>query len=233
MALIGRGISNAEACRIVGVNRRTGTRWSHGRVVRGADGVVREYGPVNAPAARPLSDRYLSAAERTAIADGVRAGEGIHGIAAAVGRSPSTVSREVRRHRDPGGRYAPFAAHRMAMKELARPRPRRVQRDPELAAVVQEWLDARWSPVRVCEWLRRRYPERPSWHLAPQALSQALYDPSVALQRTAGSACAPAGPVAGRDAIRTAGPPALPGCSRCRTGRPAPRIAARQGMGRA
>lgn len=30
MAVIGRGISNAQACRIVGVNRRTGTRWSHG-----------------------------------------------------------------------------------------------------------------------------------------------------------------------------------------------------------
>lgn len=149
MALIGRGISNAEACRIVGVNRRTGTRWSHGRVVRGADGVVRAHGPVNAPAPRPLSDRCLSAAERTAIADGIRAGEGIRGIAAAVGRSPSTVSPQVRRHRDPGGRYAPFAAHRMAMKELARPRPRRVQRDPELAAVVQEWLDARWSPEQV------------------------------------------------------------------------------------
>ena len=35
MALIGRGISNAEACRIVGVNRRTGTRWSHGACLTG------------------------------------------------------------------------------------------------------------------------------------------------------------------------------------------------------
>jgi hypothetical protein len=25
--LVARGVSNAEACRIVGVNRRTGTRW--------------------------------------------------------------------------------------------------------------------------------------------------------------------------------------------------------------
>lgn len=37
-----------------------------------------------------------------------------------------------------------------------------------------------------CAWLRRRYPERPTWHLARQAISQALYDPSVPLQRTAG-----------------------------------------------
>ncbi len=31
--LIARGVSNAEACRLVGVNRRTGTRWRNGRTV--------------------------------------------------------------------------------------------------------------------------------------------------------------------------------------------------------
>jgi len=31
--LIARGISNAEACRIVGVNPRTGKRWRHGRAL--------------------------------------------------------------------------------------------------------------------------------------------------------------------------------------------------------
>ncbi len=157
------------------------------RVSRGADGVVREYGPVTAPAPRPLSDRCLSAEERTAIADGIRAGEGIRGIAADVGRWPSTVSRQVRRHRDPGGRHAPFAAHRMAMKELARPGLRRVQRDPELAVVVQEWLDARWSPEQVSRVAAPSLPgSAPRWHLARQAISQARYDPSVAPQRTAG-----------------------------------------------
>ncbi len=25
--MVARGVSNAEACRVVGVNRRTGTRW--------------------------------------------------------------------------------------------------------------------------------------------------------------------------------------------------------------
>ncbi len=32
--LIAHGVSNAEACRIVGVHRRTGTRWRYGRTVR-------------------------------------------------------------------------------------------------------------------------------------------------------------------------------------------------------
>ncbi len=32
--LIGQGLSNSEACRVVGINRRTGTRWRYGRTVR-------------------------------------------------------------------------------------------------------------------------------------------------------------------------------------------------------
>ena len=31
--LIAKGVSNSEACRLVGVNRRTGTRWLFGRTV--------------------------------------------------------------------------------------------------------------------------------------------------------------------------------------------------------
>ena len=36
--LIARGVSNREACRIVGVNRRTGTRWRYGRSITGSSG---------------------------------------------------------------------------------------------------------------------------------------------------------------------------------------------------
>ena len=31
--LIAQGVTNAEACRIVGINRRTGTRWRYGRTI--------------------------------------------------------------------------------------------------------------------------------------------------------------------------------------------------------
>lgn len=36
--LIARGMSNSEACRVVGINRRTGTRWRYGRSVRNTAG---------------------------------------------------------------------------------------------------------------------------------------------------------------------------------------------------
>jgi IS30 family transposase len=184
MLLVGRGMSNAEACRVVGVNRRTGSRWLHGRVFRDGRGVAREYAPVSAPEPRPLSDRYLSQDERTVIADGLRAGWSIRRIAGQLQRSPSTVSREVRRNAAEEGRYTPYAAHRRAMDRLPRPRPRKVAQDPDLLRVVQGWLDKRWSPEQISASMRRRYRDQASWHLATETIYQSLYDPSTPLQRS-------------------------------------------------
>ena len=36
--LMRQGISNAEACRMLKIDRRTGMRWRHGRIVRNAPG---------------------------------------------------------------------------------------------------------------------------------------------------------------------------------------------------
>jgi hypothetical protein len=43
--LIARGVSNAEACRIVGINRRTGKRWRHGRTITSSNGRRLHYAP--------------------------------------------------------------------------------------------------------------------------------------------------------------------------------------------
>jgi DNA invertase Pin-like site-specific DNA recombinase len=44
--LIAQGVSNREACRIVGINRRTGTRWRLGRTIRNTAGEAVHYPPV-------------------------------------------------------------------------------------------------------------------------------------------------------------------------------------------
>lgn len=117
--LIAQGISNAEACRLVGINRRTGTRWRYGRSVRNSAGEVLHYPPVKIEKARPRSPRYLSEQERIVIADLLAAGTTVRGIATEMGRSPSTVSREIRRNSDPDGRYRPHS--RRACRQGARP----------------------------------------------------------------------------------------------------------------
>src|SRR5437660_12936162 len=80
--LIARGVSNSEACRIVGVNRRTGKRWRHGRTITSSSGARLHYPPVIGARKREISPRYLSEDERVRIADLRRTGLGVRVIAA-------------------------------------------------------------------------------------------------------------------------------------------------------
>ena len=70
--LITRGVSNSEACRMVGVNRRTGTRWRYGRTVTSSSGAELHYQPVTTTTKAGLSARFLSEDERVVIGDRVR-----------------------------------------------------------------------------------------------------------------------------------------------------------------
>ena len=119
--LIARGVPNAEACRIVGINRRTGTRWRFGRTITGSGEQPLHYAPVISTPTAEISPRYLSEDERIKIADLRRAGLGVRDIAARTSRSPATISRELRRNQDPETcRYRPFAAHRLAVQRRGR-----------------------------------------------------------------------------------------------------------------
>ena len=87
--LLAAGVGTVEACRQVGVTRKTGYRWR-----AEAGGVT----PVQlAEAVR--SNRYLSMVERQRIAGLRRQGLSVREIARRLERSPSTVSRELRRTR--------------------------------------------------------------------------------------------------------------------------------------
>ena len=60
LRLIAQGISNSEACRIVGINRKTGTRWRYGRTVVNAVGEALHYPAVKITEPKLRSPRYLS-----------------------------------------------------------------------------------------------------------------------------------------------------------------------------
>ena len=66
--LIAHGVSNGEACRLVGINRRTGTRWRLGRTIANTAGEAVHYPPVHIAAPRTRHPRYLSLDERMLIA---------------------------------------------------------------------------------------------------------------------------------------------------------------------
>ena len=178
--LIARGVSNSEACRIVGVNRKTGKRWRHGRTIISSSGRKLHYPPVASTGKREISDRYLSEDERVQIADLRRAGAGVRAIARRLRRSPSAISRELRRNRDAAsGQYRPFAAQRRAAERRARPRAGKLARDMVLKEFVQQQLERRWSPEQIGQALRREFPGDPQRHLVHETVYQAIYRPGL------------------------------------------------------
>ena len=124
LALMKQGIGNSAACRAVGINRRTGSRWRYGRTITNRVGQPLIYPPILQPARPSVSARFLSEDERIAVGDGLIAGHSIRVIAAELGRSPSTISREVHRNGDPHtGAYQPFRAQTRAAGRRGDPGP--------------------------------------------------------------------------------------------------------------
>jgi transposase, IS30 family len=127
-----------------------------------------------------IAGRYLSEDERVTIADLHRRGHTVRAIAAEVNRSPSTVSRELRRNRDPGsGQYRPFTAQRLAVDRRARPGRGKLARDTVLREFVAERLRKRWSPEQISQTLRAEFPDEPGRHLVPETIYQAVYRPEL------------------------------------------------------
>jgi IS30 family transposase len=164
--LLAAGLGTVEACRRVGITRKTGYRWR-----AEAGGVV----PVRLSEA-VRSNRYLSMVERQRIAGLHGQGLSIREIARRLERSPSTVSRELRRNtaaHDAG--YDAVLAHVRARERGTRPGRSRLARDPQLRAVVQAQLEQEWSPEQIAAHLRDTYPDQPDWHLCHETIYQALY----------------------------------------------------------
>ncbi|WP_413254568.1 IS30 family transposase [Streptomyces europaeiscabiei] len=182
-------MSNSAACREVGINRRTGTRWRYGRKEVDQTGRERVYAPITEERHRDgTSDRFLAEDERLVIADLLRSGNSLRAIARELGRSPATISREVRRNSDPRtGKYHPFQAQRRAAVRRARSKEGKIRRDPEPKEFIQQRLDRRWSPEQICQALRTAFPDEPERHLAHETVYQAVYLPHRGgLERTPG-----------------------------------------------
>ncbi len=164
------GVGTVEACRLVGIGRKTGYRW---RAERGG------LPPLRLPEAA-RGGRYLSRFERQRIASLRARGLGVREIAGRLDRSPSTVSRELRRNvwAHDGGVYDGDMADLRARERAGRRRPGRLAIDAELRAVVQEKLELEWSPEQISAWLRSLYRDRRSWHVCHETIYQALYNGS-------------------------------------------------------
>ncbi len=176
LALMKQGIGNSAACRAVGINRRTGSRWRYGRTIMNRVGQPLTYPPILQPARPAVSARFLSEDERIAIGDGLIADRSIRAIAAGLGRSPSTISREIGNNSDPEtGVYHPFRAQQRSAARRPRPKVGKLAEHVELREHVQRQLEQRWSPEQISATLPVAFPDRPEMRVAPETIYQALY----------------------------------------------------------
>ena len=165
--LMRSGLTNAEACRILGMHRKTGAR------------IRARHHQQTAPASLASAPvgRYLSPRERLQIADLLRLDCSMRAIAAELGRSPSTIKRELDRHRDSQGRYLPHGADHAAHVQRCRPKLHKLIANPRLRKLVQRKLNRCWSPDEISGWLRRTYPRDRSMWLCPETIYRALLVP--------------------------------------------------------
>jgi IS30 family transposase len=127
-----------------------------------------------APTPRRRGPRALRLEEREEISRGIAAGRSIRQIAQGLARSPSTVSREIRRN---GGcsAYRASWADRYAWQRALRPKPCRLARHAELRWRVAQKLALQWSPKQISGWLERQFPADPGRRLSHETIYRSLF----------------------------------------------------------
>jgi transposase, IS30 family len=164
------GVSGSEAARLVGVSQGKARQWF---VDRG--GVMPHKGTY-------LRCRALSISEREQIEDLCRQGLGVRAIGLVLGRSASTISRELRRvshdvkyARSAARSYRARAAQADADKASRRPKPAKLATDLRLRREVQARLEENHSPEQIANRLMADFPDDSSMRVSHETIYQALY----------------------------------------------------------
>lgn len=144
-----------------------------GRLAGSVFGVLRTHGGIYTPPRR-RSQRSLTLAEREEISRGIASHRSIRDIARSLGRSPSTVSREINRNKGPR-RYRAIDADDAAWTRAKRPRPCKLARRPHLRGIVATKLSREWSPEQIAGWLKRTYPGDESLHVSHETIYRSLF----------------------------------------------------------
>jgi len=135
--------------------------------------VARCHGGI-APLIRRRSRVALGLEERVSISRGIAVGWSIRRIAQELGRSASTVSREVGRH---GGRreYRATEAEVGAWDAALRPKPCLLRINRRLQRIVASKLSLEWSPEQISGWLKAEFPNDESMRVSHETIYRSLF----------------------------------------------------------
>jgi IS30 family transposase len=116
----------------------------------------------------------LTLEEREEISRALTVGQSMRSIAARLGRSPSTISREIGRN---GGRcsYRATLAEQAAWERTLRPKLCKLAKNRALAGIVADMLRMLWSPEQIAGWLTHTYPNDPSLHVSHETIYRSLF----------------------------------------------------------
>ena len=123
----------------------------------------------------------LTLAEREEISRALATRQPLRAMARQLRRSPSTLSRELRRTgkrrlRTRRQRYRATAAQRAALIVSHRPRRlRKLAAQPRLSAYVQDRLRQCWPPEQIAKWLVTEYPDDATMRVSHETIYTYLY----------------------------------------------------------
>lgn len=135
--------------------------------------ILKETGGIR-PAPRKRSRLALTLAEREEISRAVVAGQSLRAIATALGRTPSTISREINRN---GGlsHYRANKADQAAWDRAHRPKTCKLVENRALARIVASKLQLAWSPEQIAGWLKQAYPDDESYQVSHETIYRSLF----------------------------------------------------------
>ncbi len=124
--------------------------------------------------AEERSPLRLSPGEREELSRRLVAGESFREIADRLGRSPSTISREVRANGCRGS-YRAWKAEKTAARRAQRPKPEKLAANPRLCREVERRLLERWSPQQIAARLVRDYPDDEEMRVSHETIYRTLF----------------------------------------------------------
>lgn len=175
------GLTRGAAAQAAGLTKRQAWR------------VFREAGGVAPPVAKPKHHGQLSLREREEIAVLVQLELSKREIARRLGRSPSTILRELERNAPrryhtrsqlvghagaPRTRPFPYralSAQFQAERRAKRPKESKLSRQQSLRSAVQGKLKLHHSPEQIAQELRQEYPQDPEMWVSDETIYKAMY----------------------------------------------------------
>jgi len=126
------------------------------------------------PAAQRRSRLALTLAEREEISRGIAGHRSARSMARLLGRSPSTVSRELGRN---GGydRYRAALADEKALLRAHRPKRCKLADSAQLRQAVARKLRLNWSPEQIAGWLMRAHLDDESYRVSHETIYRSLF----------------------------------------------------------